>query len=335
MPSAMEFLGFSAGRFRRVPQVGQSAPLLGGRSPTAPRMRTSAGFDPSYRYVVDWDFWYRVSCKYAVSWKLHDATVLVRWHAGQRDPPLQDRDRRPGGDRAASGRHLTSRSGRGCLPGKAGGPRIDRLSRAFLNRSHEALRNGQTDLARDCLRRAWGLSSSGAIKTLGTDPRLCAQMSDPGDHAPLGAAGGLAGIISGSQPSTRASSHLFASRESCHVITKRRRFGPWSGFRRGSASSCSRWRRHVPARAGDPAGQVVDQEGKGVPGATVWAIGRKLGRARVSPPRATTDDSGRFALPGAWKLGDLKLMYVGLFARAADGRCGWVATVWRNQPGIA
>ena len=88
----------------------------------------------------------------------------------------------------------------------------------------------------------------------------------------------------------------------------------------------------APARAGDPAGHVVDQEGKGVPGATVWAIGRSWAEPGVSA-QATTDDSGRFTLPGAWKLGELKLMYLGLFARAADGRCGWVATVWSNQPG--
>ena len=52
-----------------------------------------------------------------------------------------------------------------------------RLSRAFLNRSHEALRNGQLDLARTCLARAWALSSARVIRTLATDPRLCAQMT--------------------------------------------------------------------------------------------------------------------------------------------------------------
>ena len=86
------------------------------------------------------------------------------------------------------------------------------------------------------------------------------------------------------------------------------------------------------ARASDPAGRVVDQEGKAVPGATVWAIGRSWAEPAVSA-QATTDGSGRFTLPGAWKLGELKLMYLGLFARADDGRVGWVATVWRNQPG--
>ena len=35
---------------------------------------------------------------------------------------------------------------------------------------------------------------------------------------------------------------------------------------------------------------------------------------------------------GAWKLEELDLRYLALFARARDGRCGWVATVWREQP---
>src|SRR5207302_10084206 len=39
------------------------------------------GFDPSFRYVVDWEFWYRVSRTWGVSLKLYDSTVLIRWHS--------------------------------------------------------------------------------------------------------------------------------------------------------------------------------------------------------------------------------------------------------------
>ena len=35
---------------------------------------------------------------------------------------------------------------------------------------------------------------------------------------------------------------------------------------------------------------------------------------------------------GAWKLEELDLRYLALFARAPDGRCGWISTVWREQP---
>jgi len=83
--------------------------------------------------------------------------------------------------------------------------------------------------------------------------------------------------------------------------------------------------------ADDPAGSVVDQEGKGVPGALVSAIGRSWAQPESSA-QATTDSAGRFLLPGAWKLGSQELSYVGLFARAPDGHCGWVATIWRNHP---
>ncbi len=88
------------------------------------------------------------------------------------------------------------------------------------------------------------------------------------------------------------------------------------------------------ARASDPAGSVIDQEGKGVPGVVVSAIGRSWDQPESSA-QAATDSAGRFRLPGAWRLGTQELSYVGLFARARDGRCGWVATVWRQQPDSA
>jgi hypothetical protein len=92
------------------------------------------------------------------------------------------------------------------------------------------------------------------------------------------------------------------------------------------------WTAH--AAASDPAGLVVDQEGKGVPGALLSAIGRSWDRPESSA-QATTDSSGRFLLPGAWKIGPQELSYVALFARAPDRRCGWVTTIWRHQPGSA
>jgi hypothetical protein len=53
----------------------------------------------------------------------------------------------------------------------------DKITRAFLNRSHEALRSGQAEFARACLARAWELSPAKVIGTVATDPRLCTQLA--------------------------------------------------------------------------------------------------------------------------------------------------------------
>jgi hypothetical protein len=137
----------------------------------------AGGFDPSFRYVVDWEFWYRVSRTRILSWKRFEPTVLVRWHAASethrfktgtddleetaRLLALMFEQENHGNKVAVRGRRRANQS----------------LSRAYLNRSHEALRNDQVDLARSCLARAWGLSPRKVIRTLGTDPRLAVQMA--------------------------------------------------------------------------------------------------------------------------------------------------------------
>src|SRR5207302_3738309 len=39
----------------------------------------AGGFDPSFRYVVDWDFWLKVARHRPVAW-LARPSVAVRWH---------------------------------------------------------------------------------------------------------------------------------------------------------------------------------------------------------------------------------------------------------------
>ena len=66
---------------------GQALPELARGNPircSAVTLRAAAhadvgGFDPSYRYVVDWDFWLRVARRWGVAW-LARPSVAVRWH---------------------------------------------------------------------------------------------------------------------------------------------------------------------------------------------------------------------------------------------------------------
>jgi GT2 family glycosyltransferase len=167
----------------RVYQAGELAAAMVCGNPlrcSAVTLRRAAfaevgGFDPSYRYVLDWDFWLRVSRRWKVAW-LARPSVRVRWHpasethrfrTGTADldetsrllEQLFDRDLRDRPDvdplrRAATGR----------------------LARAWLNRAHDALRAGSTELARAALLR--GLRQSPAlVGTILRDPRLCVQMT--------------------------------------------------------------------------------------------------------------------------------------------------------------
>ena len=75
------------GPIDRVVEPGQLAQSMAGGNPlrcsavtvNAAAFRQVGGFDSSLRYVVDWDFWLRLSRTWRVAW-LKTPTVLVRWH---------------------------------------------------------------------------------------------------------------------------------------------------------------------------------------------------------------------------------------------------------------
>ena len=133
------------------------------------------GFDPSYHYVVDWDFWLRVARRRPVAW-LARPTVAIRWHPASETHRFQtgttDLDEtarllddlyRVDGPKLADAKRLRTRADR-------------RLARAFLNRAHVALKAGQSGLARACLARSIRLAPS-ILGTIALDPRLAARMT--------------------------------------------------------------------------------------------------------------------------------------------------------------
>ncbi len=131
------------------------------------------GFDPTFSYVVDWDFWLRMADVGNVRW-LSQPTMDVRWHVqsethqfktGTSD--LEETSRLL--DRIHSERVMKNSS---WLRRKAD----RRLGRAYLNRSHEALRGGDAELASRALRAAIRLDPA-LIASIAIDPRLAAQMA--------------------------------------------------------------------------------------------------------------------------------------------------------------
>jgi glycosyltransferase involved in cell wall biosynthesis len=128
------------------------------------------GFDGSYRYALDWDFWLRVSRRWKVAW-LWRPTVRVRWHEASEThrfkTGMADLDETARFIEELFAIDLKDRPDAGTLRRSANG----RLARAFLNRAHDALRAGRTELARQALGRGLGLSPS-LIGTIVRDPRL-------------------------------------------------------------------------------------------------------------------------------------------------------------------
>ncbi|MDG3004250.1 glycosyltransferase [Paludisphaera mucosa] len=157
------------GRFLDFPPGGFSPRLEGSNILRCSAVTTSkraheevGGFDPTYRYVVDWDFWLRVADRFGVAWIAGEPKVSVRWHAASET----HRFKLGLDDLEETERLLTRRDQR---PGR-------RLARAYLNRAHDALRAGRADLARTALGRSVHLSPA-ILTTILADPRLAAQMT--------------------------------------------------------------------------------------------------------------------------------------------------------------
>lgn len=133
------------------------------------------GFDPNYRYVVDWDCWLRLARQWSLAW-LANPSVDVRWHLASEThrfrtgiADLQESERVV----SALLDDLTARS----IPTAALSQAARRtLSRAYLNRAHVALRAGLGEFGRDCLNRSLKLWP-GILRVIASDPRLATQMA--------------------------------------------------------------------------------------------------------------------------------------------------------------
>jgi glycosyltransferase involved in cell wall biosynthesis len=171
------------GPIDRVIEPGRLAVSMAGGNPlrcSAVTLNVAAfeqigGFDPSLRYVVDWDFWLRLSRTWRVAW-LARPTVLVRWHSASET----HRFKSGMADLDESARMLETlfeldfkdHTDIARLRHSA----YDRLGRAFLNRAHDALRAGLPELASDALHKGFQYSPS-LLKTIVADPKLCVKLA--------------------------------------------------------------------------------------------------------------------------------------------------------------
>lgn len=128
--------------------------------------RSVGGFDPSYRYVVDWDFWLRVAEGWEVAWVAR-TTASVRWHTASETHTFTG-----GTTDLEEAARLLDDFGRRHPELSESRPRADRrLARAYLHRAYQASKAGRHGLARLCLRRAWGLQPA-TLARLAGDPRF-------------------------------------------------------------------------------------------------------------------------------------------------------------------
>ncbi len=95
----------------------------------------------------------------------------------------------------------------------------------------------------------------------------------------------------------------------------------------------------VQAKAGpnDLSGRVVDDSGAAVADGDVWAVAGPWSE-RVTIAAAKADKEGRFVLANVWEREAVQAAIAagnfGLFARARDGRAGWLAPVDRRGSGL-
>jgi glycosyltransferase involved in cell wall biosynthesis len=160
---------FAPGGF--LPDLAISNPLrCSGVSLRVAAHAAVGGFDPSFRYVVDWDLWARIAERFEVAW-IGQPTVSIRWHAASEThtfktgtTDLEETARLLDGLRLRHPDLAASRS-----------QADKRLARAYLNRAYQAAKSGPPALCRSCLHRAV-LLHPGIVGSILSDPRLATRL---------------------------------------------------------------------------------------------------------------------------------------------------------------
>ena len=128
--------------------------------------RSIGGFDPSYRYVVDWDFWLKAARIASIAWLAHPS-VAFRWHLASETHAFKTGT----ADLEETERLLKTLT----LDRPHQKAANRRLARAYLNRAYEAAITHNRRLLRTALGQALA-RSPWIIGRLIADPRLVARL---------------------------------------------------------------------------------------------------------------------------------------------------------------
>jgi glycosyltransferase involved in cell wall biosynthesis len=154
-----------------LPELAVSNPLrCSGVSLRVNAHQAVGGFDPSLRYVVDWDFWVRVAERCEVAW-IGQPTVSIRWHAASETHTFKTGTT----DLEETSRLLERLRLRHPELADYRRPADRRLARAYLHRAYQAAKSGSPALCRRCLRQAVTLHP-GIVGAILGDPRLAARL---------------------------------------------------------------------------------------------------------------------------------------------------------------